>query len=363
MSTFIGKKVLITGHTGFKGSWLAQWLLLNGAEIFGISDKIPTDPSLFEILKLEKKINHILMDIRDKENLINTIQKISPDFVFHLAAQPIVSLSYENPLETFEVNAVGTANVLEGLRHLNTPCVGIFITSDKCYHNEEWVWGYRETDKLGGKDIYSASKAAAEVIFQAYFHSYFEKHPSVRIASVRAGNVIGGGDWALNRLVPDCMQSWSREIKVEIRNPESTRPWQHVLEPLSGYLQLAAKLSNDKTLSGQSYNFGPKSENNASVLSLLEKLSQYWDFKSNEKMVSFTQEKFFPEAGLLKLNCDKALAHLNWSPVFNLDELARFTSEWYYLYYQKDTDMEKFTINQIKAYEELRHLNNKSCLF
>lgn len=351
LEVFSGKKVLITGHTGFKGSWLSLWLKQKGAELYGISLDIPTEPSLFNVLGLEDQMEHILLDIRDLESIKSEIKRISPDFIFHMAAQPIVSLSYSDPLETFSTNAMGTGNVLEAIRGLENKCVAIFITSDKCYENVEWVWGYKETDMLGGKDIYSASKAAAEVIFHSYYHSFIKKMPNIKVASVRAGNVIGGGDWAADRIVPDCMRSWSQHEKVEIRNPGATRPWQHVLEPLSGYLNIAAELWNEGDFNGESYNFGPPSENNITVMELLEKLGKSWGLNKPEDTYTQTGELKFSEAGLLKLNCDKALFDIKWQPTLNINELIQFTGDWYYMFYNNPENVLGFTENQIAEYE------------
>ena len=276
------KRVLVTGNTGFKGSWLTAWLLQTGANVFGISKDIPTKPSLFEVLNLNDKITHFEEDVCNFSAVKKIMEEVQPDFVFHLAAQPIVSDSYENPLETITTNVLGTTNVLEALRTLNFPCTAIIITSDKCYDNVEWVWGYKETDALGGKDIYSGSKGAAELVCKSYYHSFFKKETSkIRIATARAGNVIGGGDWALDRIVPDCMRAWSRGEVVEIRSPKATRPWQHVLEPLSGYLQLGAELFENKQLNGESFNFGPKAENSHSVEQLLNDLRKVWQIDEN----------------------------------------------------------------------------------
>jgi CDP-glucose 4,6-dehydratase len=353
LEVFSGKKVLITGHTGFKGSWLSLWLNQKGAKLYGISKDIPTNPSLFESLCLEQEMEHILLDVRDLPSLKSEVKRIEPDFIFHLAAQPIVSLSYEDPLETLTTNAIGTANVLEAVRGLQNKCVVICITSDKCYENVEWVWGYKETDMLGGKDIYSGSKAAAEIIIHSYYHSFIKKMPNIKMASVRAGNVIGGGDWATDRIVPDCMRSWSAGGKVEIRNPGATRPWQHVLEPLSGYLAIASELWNGGEFNGESYNFGPPSQNNITVMELLKKLGTSWDLHNSEDIYIQTGELKFHEAGLLQLNCDKALYDFKWQPTLSIEELIQFTGDWYYMYYHKQEDVIDFTKNQILSYEKM----------
>lgn len=349
-----GKKVLVTGHTGFKGSWLTTWLLKLGAKVCGLSDQIPTKPSMFEELGLEDKIEHHFCDIRELENVSKILTEFNPDFVFHLAAQPIVSVSYEDPLNTISSNVMGTAVLLEALKRWNEPCNVVMITSDKCYENVEWVWGYKETDHLGGKDIYSGSKGAAEVIFHAYYHSFFTTNDNnIKLATGRAGNVIGGGDWAKDRIVVDCMRNWADGKSVEIRSPNATRPWQHVLEPLSGYLTLGAQLMDDKSLLGESYNFGPKSEQNRTVLELLTDLSHQWHFEEAENAYRVTDNIPFHEAGLLKLNCDKALFHLHWEANLNYKECVQMVGEWYYSFYKIDKNMYELTIDQIDKYENL----------
>ena len=348
------KKVLITGHTGFKGTWLASWLLHLGAEVYGISLNIPTQPSMFEVLGLEGDIEHYLEDIRNLDRLKEIIAEVQPDFVYHLAAQSIVSRSYADPLETISTNVLGTANVLEALRCLDKKCCGVIITSDKCYKNVEWPWGYRETDTLGGKDIYSGSKAAAEIIFRSYVRSFFSpKENNVRLATTRAGNVIGGGDWAEDRIVADCMRAWSCGQKVDIRSPQSTRPWQHVLEPLSGYLALGQALSERPELHGESFNFGPNADQNKTVKQLLEDLSGYWNFEDPTLSYNVIENISFHEAGLLKLNCDKALFHLKWEPTLMYQDTIKFVSQWYYDFYNNNNNqkMQTVTMEQIESYQ------------
>ena len=278
---------------------------------------------------------------------------MQPDFVFHLAAQALVRPSYKNPLETITTNAIGSATVLDALRLLNSKVVVIMITSDKAYDNVEWVWGYRESDRLGGKDPYSASKGMAELAIRSYVTSFFNTPDSnVRVGIARAGNVIGGGDWALDRIVPDCMNAWSTGKTVDIRSPHSTRPWQHVLEPLSGYLVLAANLANDVTNHGEAYNFGPSADQNYPVSKLIDEMSKYWDqVKWNDISGS---KNHVHEAGLLKLNCDKALFDLDWHSTLEFNETVKMTVEWYKNYYQnQEQSMFNFTINQIDEYTKL----------
>lgn len=352
-NVYNGKRVFVTGHTGFKGSWLSAWLLKLGAHVAGYSDCVPTQPSIFEETGLSSKLKHIVGDVRDLESLRNAITEFRPDFIFHLAAQPIVSVSYKDPLGTISTNVLGTANVLEVLRELEHECVAVLITSDKCYENVEWIWGYRETDHLGGRDIYSGSKGAAEVIIHSYYYSFFKNGKSpVRLASARAGNVIGGGDWAQDRIVVDCMKNWSAGQPVEIRSPNATRPWQHVLEPLSGYLALGEALTKNPDLAGESYNFGPRAEQNRTVLELLKDLRTHWDNGRAEDAYTVTDNIPFHEAGLLKLNCDKALFDLRWEATLKYADCVKFVSEWYYAYYNKKADMFELTNAQIVEYEE-----------
>ncbi|MCH8012524.1 MAG: CDP-glucose 4,6-dehydratase [Candidatus Marinimicrobia bacterium] len=346
------KKVLITGNTGFKGSWLTIWLLKLGARVYGISKDIPTEPSMFKELGLKKKVVHYKKDVKDLDSVIRIIKEVKPSFLFHLAAQSLVSVSYSDPIETIFTNVLGTTNVLEALRKSNHNCVGVIITSDKCYDNVEWAWGYKETDTLGGKDIYSGSKGAAEYIFNSYYHSFFKNDDSnVKVVSTRAGNVIGGGDWAKDRIVPDCMRAWSKNEIVEIRSPKATRPWQHVLEPLSGYLTLGQQLYESDDLNGESFNFGPLSQYGHTVEELIQDLSRYWNFQNLAKAYKVTGDIKFHEAGLLKLNCDKALFHLKWLPTLDYEKLIEFTGSWYFNFYNGQGNMLDSTLSQIEEYE------------
>lgn len=352
-NAYKGKKVLITGHTGFKGTWLTSWFLKLGADVCGLSNEIPSTPSMFVELGLEDKIEHHYCDVCDLEPLSKIFQGFKPDFVFHLAAQAIVSASYRDPISTIQTNVMGTANVLEALRRLERECVAVLITSDKCYENVEWEWGYKETDPLGGRDVYSGSKGAAEVVIHAYQQSFFKSKSLVRMASARAGNVIGGGDWAKDRIVVDCMKHWADSTAVEIRSPSATRPWQHVLEPLSGYLTLGAQLLENFDLHGEAFNFGPKAEQNRTVLELLTDLSRTWGFDSDSDAYKITDNIPFHEAGLLKLNCDKALFHLKWEANLHYVECVEFVSQWYYSFYKEQQNMFDLTIKQIDDYERL----------
>jgi len=349
---FKGKKVLVTGHTGFKGSWLTAWLLRLGASVSGLSDRIPTSPAHFDAAQMERRISHHICDVRDLASVVDVIKSERPDFVFHLAAQPLVRRSYLDPHLTIETNVMGTANILEALRLVQHPCTVVVVTSDKSYDNVEQVWGYRENDALGGKDPYSASKGAAELVVKTYAHSYFSATDSpVKVAVGRAGNVIGGGDWAEDRIVPDCVRAWSRGDAVEIRFPRATRPWQHVLEPLSGYLMLAVSLANDSALNGEPFNFGPPAQQNYTVAELLNEIKKHW-VGAEWKDASGTSP--FHEAGLLKLCCDKALHRIGWNPVLDFAGTVRFTSSWYSAFYGSSaTDLWKLTQSQIEEYEYL----------
>ena len=271
-----GKKVLVTGNTGFKGSWLSAWLLQMGADVYGYSLDIPTQPSMFESIALNDKLHHRFGDIRNGEEMDTYVQEVRPDFIFHLAAQAIVSTSYKEPFDTITTNVVGTASVLEAIRNITWPCTCVLITSDKAYDNVEWVWGYRETDGLGGKDVYSGSKGAAELTIKCYWKSFLQAMSNIRLGIARAGNVIGGGDWARDRIIVDCVKAFSQGEVLEIRSPKATRPWQHVLEPLSGYLTLGQYLYEGKVENGEPFNFGPKAEQTKTVFQLVQDLAELW---------------------------------------------------------------------------------------
>jgi len=352
--TYKGKRVLVTGHTGFKGAWLSAWLLELGAEVHGLSLGLVSEPSLFAVLGLDKRMRHSLGDIRNRETVIRQVKAIKPDFVFHLAAQSLVRRSYEEPVETFATNVLGTVHVLEALRELGAQCVAVLITSDKCYLNKELDRGYREDDELGGLDPYSGSKGAAELAIRAYRASFFSGADSaVRMATARAGNVVGGGDWASDRIVPDCMRAWSRGVPVEVRNPASTRPWQHALEPLSGYLALGAALASGSERHGESYNFGPAADTSATVGDLIEALSAHWKFASKHERMRVAPRTDFHEAGLLQLNCGKARAQLQWRPALALAETVRLTAAWYDAYYHGGAGIAQVTARQIAEYAAL----------
>lgn len=347
--TFKDKSVLVTGHTGFKGSWLTAWLVKLGAKVTGIALDPPTDPSHYAFMGISNEINDLRVDIRNQAKIEKIIIEANPHYLFHLAAQPLIHRAYEDPITTWESNVMGTINILQSLRKLKQSCAVVIITSDKCYKNIEQLKGYLETDELGGLDPYSASKSSAEIAIHSYINSYFSTSESVvRIASARAGNVIGGGDWALNRLVPDCVKSWSKHELVTLRHPNATRPWQHVLEPLSGYLALAIALNHDSNLHGESFNFGPRPEEVYSVINLVEEMSHHWD-KVKWKINSDMASKFY-EATLLRLDCTKALDVLNWHATLNFKETVQMTANWYKSFYTSSNKSIDITNEQIDSY-------------
>ena len=349
------KRVLVTGHTGFKGSWLSQWLVELGATVGGFSIDIPTNPSLFQKLNFADSLIDGRGDINNQKELFRFFADFKPQTVFHLAAQPLVRSSYDDPSATFATNVVGTINVLEAIR--KTPSVrnAIMVTSDKCYENREWEYGYRENDRLGGKDPYSASKGCAEIAISSYFRSYFQKTGAPLLASVRAGNVIGGGDWAIDRIVPDAMRAWTKNTELIVRNPRAVRPWQHVLEPLSGYLWLGSQMEKyPEKLNGEAFNFGPTQDSNRTVADLLDSLRQTWPGKSGIRIENSTDGK--NEAGVLKLNCEKAWERLGWSSCLSFKETSAMTVEGY-LSHQKNTEIQ-VTKNQIRSLTELAASKN-----
>jgi CDP-glucose 4,6-dehydratase len=349
-----GKKVLITGHTGFKGSWLSIWLLNLGAEVAGISLPPDTSKGNFVLAKLESKMDSYYQDIRDFQEVKNIFKKVQPDIVFHLAAQPLVLKSYSNPHETFETNVQGTVNILEAVRTTETVKELVLITTDKVYKNHDWIWGYRENDELGGYDPYSASKAAAELVIDSYIKSFFspkdfENHGKI-VASVRAGNVLGGGDWSENRIIPDFFKAIEAGKSLEIRNPQATRPWQHVLDPLGGYLMLAAKMEGNPGLFSGAWNFGPQMESNLSVLALVERLIKFTK-KGEFEITSDPNAQH--EANLLKLDISKAEHFLKYRSVLDIEETIELTANWYNNYNQ--TNVYEFCSNQISFWSQKYH--------
>ena len=348
-SFYKNKKVLVTGHTGFKGSWLCVWLKLLGADVCGYSLDAPSRVNMFDLVDAGKDILSIKGDIRDPELLSKSVVEFEPDIVFHLAAQPLVRKSYKDPVETYSTNIMGTVNLFEALRQLSNKCAIVNITSDKCYENKEWVWGYRENDPMGGFDPYSSSKGCVELITAAYNQSYFmQDGKHICLASARAGNVIGGGDFGADRLVPDIVQSIVKKARVHIRFPLSVRPWQHVLEPLSGYMVLAKKLVEEGGKFQGGWNFGPRSECVRPVKYIVDKIDELWSGEVDWKV---DREKHPHEANILKLECAKARHLLNWDPNLDIDDALEWTVEWYRQYPDATKGrMRKITEKQIVAY-------------
>lgn len=347
LEIFRGKHVFLTGHTGFKGSWLSMWLLQLGAKVTGYSLPSKTDKDLFVVAGLQEKLTHIEGDVRDYDKLSSAIRGANPDFVFHLAAQSLVRYSYDNPLETFSTNVLGSAHVLNAVRDVESVRSLILVTTDKCYKNKNWAWGYRENDELGGHDPYSGSKAAAEIVFSSYQDSYFNRKERFGAASVRAGNVIGGGDWSEDRIIPDCIIALRSEAAIAVRNPSATRPWQHVLEPLGGYLLLAAAIAgkSGKEFSG-AWNFGPSIDANKTVGELVDELVRCWGSGSVDYAAADTTKS---EAMILQLNSDKAATRLGWRPTWDFKRTIKETVGWY-----QETDRGvnpwEYTNKQIRNY-------------
>jgi CDP-glucose 4,6-dehydratase len=342
------KRVLVTGHTGFKGSWLSAWLLKLGAEVTGYALPPLTPQDHFVQLGLEKRMRHVEGDLLDLPKLAGTFREARPELVFHLAAQALVRRSYAEPKLTFDTNVAGGVNLLEAVRQTSEVRTLVFVTSDKCYRNHEWVWGYRETDELGGDDPYSASKAAAEVVFRSYSASFFSRRENFAAASARAGNVIGGGDFAMDRIVPDCIRALRESLPIVIRSPEATRPWQHVLEPLSGYLTLASALHSGGRKFEGGWNFGPTKGSNRSVRELVERVIAGWG--GGEMRIERPADAPH-ESRLLHLNCDKADSELGWRPTWHFAEGVDETTQWYREAHD-GADAWKLTNRQIAAYEQ-----------
>ena len=342
-----GKRVFLTGHTGFKGCWLALWLTRLGAEVCGYALEPNTTPSLFKELEIQNRITKsIIGDILDTEKLERAMSDFEPDIVFHLAAQPLVRLSYSEPVMTYKTNVIGTLNVLEAARKCLSVKAFVNVTTDKCYENKEINRGYREDEPMGGYDMYSSSKGCVEIMSSSYRRSFLKD--GYALATARAGNVIGGGDWALDRLIPDCIRGINEGIDIEIRNPVAVRPWQHVLEPLSGYLLLGQKLLDEGKQYADGFNFGPNEDSVLTVAEVAKKVTEFYG-KGN---VVVGEKSPLHEAGLLMLNIEKAEKILGWIPAYNRDKAIKETVEWYKHFYEKDTDMYEYTIEQIKNYEE-----------
>ncbi len=352
-----GKNILVTGHTGFKGGWLALWLSYMGANVTGYAIEPLYQPAFYETIGLLSEIQSIHGDMRDRNSIQSAISEHKPEIIFHLAAQPFVRYSYENPYQTFESNVMGAVNLLEAVRQSHEVRVVVIITSDKCYDNKEWVWGYRENDPLGGSDPYSASKACTEIVTNAYRQSFFpdvqfNKTHQVAIASARAGNVIGGGDWGIDRLVPDCMRSLNAKSIIRIRNPASIRPWQYVLDPLEGYMLLCEKLWEDGAKYNGAWNFGPSGINLWSVEDVVKQICHLWQ---NGNYVIKKEANQPHEANMLKLDCSKSMAMLNWKLRYGAKQSIYQTVKWYKQYYKGVTQKElmNFSINQISSYQQI----------
>ena len=344
------KKVLITGHTGFKGSWLSLWLQNMNADVIGVSLDPPTVPSIFKQARISEGIVSLREDIRNLGKMNEIFQKYQPEIVFHLAAQPLVRYSYREPVETYQTNVMGTLNILEGIRGVDSVRSAVMITTDKCYENHEWEWGYREIDPLGGHDPYSSSKGCAELLIASYRNSYFNpdsiNQHGTAIASARAGNVIGGGDWAEDRLIPDIIRALQQGKKVKIRNPDAIRPWQHVLEPLYGYLVLAEKLHGSDPQYTGAWNFGPYENDVGTVKTIVKNITSQW---SEESTWSIDNDKHPHEANYLKLDCSKAHSRLKWKPKWNLTFALKKIVEWYKAE-DAGRDLRKLTLDQINEY-------------
>lgn len=354
---YSGKRVFLTGHTGFKGAWMAEWLLSMGAEVTGVSLEPNTKPSLFEQLRLADRLDHHIFDINDAAKVAELVEQVQPEVVFHLAAQPLVRYSYDYPVETFATNVMGTVHVMEALKKIKDLCHAVMITTDKCYENREQMEPYSEDDRMGGHDPYSASKGAAELVIASYRRSFFApqdfgKSHSINLASARAGNVIGGGDWALDRIVPDCMRMLGDGEPIPVRNARATRPWQHVLEPLGGYLTLACRMAEagDHTREAicSGFNFGPDPEANRPVRDLVEKVLSCWP----GEWIDGTDPNAPHEAGLLNLTIHKADELLGWQPAWDFDQAIEHTVDWYRTVHDKPEQVAAKTTEQITAYEQ-----------
>lgn len=348
---WVGKKVFLTGHTGFKGGWLSLWLSSMGARVTGYSIPPNTDPNLFDILSLDKIIyRSIIADIRDFSRLESELKIAAPDIVIHMAAQPLVRYSYSNPIETYATNVMGTVNLLEATKSADSVRATIVVTTDKCYENKEWIWGYREGDPMGGADPYSSSKGCAELITSAYRQSFFSENSSINnqncVASARAGNVIGGGDWSEDRLIPDAIRAFNAGIPLTLRNPSAVRPWQHVLEPLSGYLVLVQALYEGGSEFASAWNFGPLDTDARSVGQVVDILKSKWT--TSASWVSLCGDKLH-EANLLKLDCTKAAVKLGWTPKWSLETAIEKIIDWEKAYVAK-RDMADFMLNQIQQH-------------
>jgi len=342
-----GKRVFVTGHTGFKGSWLSLWLNSLGADVSGYALSPPTQPSFFKVVGVDDDINSVIGDVRDLENVKKIMKSEKPEIVFHLAAQPLVRYSYENPVDTYATNVMGTVNLLEAIRNVSSVRIVVIITSDKCYENKEWDWGYRENDEMGGDDPYSNSKGCVELVTAAYRKSFFNDKSNVQLASARAGNVIGGGDWAVDRLIPDAVRAFTKKEKVMLRNPNSIRPWQHVLEPLHGYMLLAEKMWSGEKKYSSGWNFGPDYKDMKKVEWVISSMVEQWQEGASWGIDKSSKPH---EANILKLDCSKSMSELNWMPLLDIKESLNWTTDWYKNYY-KNIQMKELSLKQINDYQ------------
>jgi CDP-glucose 4,6-dehydratase len=353
-NVFKDKSVLVTGHTGFKGSWLALWLHELGAKVIGLALPPNTEPSHFDLIRLQDLITHTEGDIRNHDIVQKTFEKAKPEIVFHLAAQALVRDSYDDPKTTFDTNVDGTVNILEAIRHCPSVKAAVVITSDKCYENREWVWGYRENDPMGGHDPYSASKGAAEIACAAYRRSFFDKNgrgPHLGFATARAGNVIGGGDWGKDRIIPDCVRALSTEGSIMVRNPNATRPWQHVLDPLCGYLLLVKRLLEDPERFSGSWNFGPTENGQIKVIDLADKFVKTWG--SGQIKTPPSEKSALHEANLLRLCIDKAVHEIHWKPILDSRAAIHWTADWYKSWHLSNDNLRSLSLNQIRNFKEM----------
>jgi CDP-glucose 4,6-dehydratase len=380
LTALAGRRVLVTGDTGFKGSWLTSWLLELGAEVTGLARDVPTTPALFDQLALGRRIRHVDADVRDSAAVAGVLRETRPELVLHLAAQPLVGQSYQDPVETWSTNVVGTATLLRELHRARRPCAVVVVTSDKCYRNEEWPWPYRENDPLGGDDPYSASKAATELVVRSFCRSFFGsgreasgtgRSPSpVQVVTARAGNVLGGGDWADGRIVPDCIRAWSRGEPVQLRHPGSVRPWQHVLESLSGYLLLGSELlsatdhARMSDLHGEAVNFGPATMREVSVLDVVTGVAAAFGHPDPGRSFRVSAAPSFAEAQQLRLDSSQALLRLGWHGVLDVPEMVEMTGSWYRGYVESAAGAERegdgrveilrrLTVDQLDRYTAL----------
>jgi CDP-glucose 4,6-dehydratase len=346
-----GKRVFLTGHTGFKGAWLSLWLQQLKANLTGYALSPPTSPSIFELANVANGMTSVEGDIRDQKTLCTAMKECQPEIVIHMAAQPLVRQSYLDPIETYSTNVMGTVNLLEAVRHTESVKAVLNITTDKCYENREWIWGYRENEAMGGFDPYSNSKACSELVTNSFRNSFFHpanyKDHGISIATVRAGNVIGGGDWSADRLIPDCVQKWLNNESVYLRYPNAIRPWQHVLEPLTGYLTLAEKLFEEGPSYSEAWNLGPNDSDSKPVQFLVQYLAKLWEGKAVWE-VDHTDHPH--EAHYLKLDCSKANSLLGWQPKWNLEIALEKIAEWYKVYQEDPSLIRKVTLDQIDSY-------------